>query len=136
MVYTIHAGRIDTIPSFVRWLPWPETQTTNETATQALPPAFPNNNSVTQKNNNVIWNQTLILSILGGQMEVCLYEWGLSKAVFFQTVVLEIPIAAVSGNMLEIQVLSLNPDLLNQNLWRWGPAFCFVLFYLKFFFID
>lgn len=44
MVHLIYAERMDTIMFLIRWLPFPEIQNTNETAAQAIQPAFPNNN--------------------------------------------------------------------------------------------
>lgn len=44
MVHLIYAERMDTIIFLIRWLPFSEIQNTNETAAQAIQPAFPNNN--------------------------------------------------------------------------------------------
>lgn len=37
-----------------------------------------------------------------------------------------LPPSSWPGKTLEKQVSDLNPNLLNQKLWRWGPAICFI----------
>lgn len=46
MAHLIYAEGMDTILSFIRWLPFPDIQNMNEIVAQAAPSALPNNSVV------------------------------------------------------------------------------------------
>lgn len=46
------------------------------------------------------------------------------KAGYFQRVEFKPAASALSGSLLEIQILSPILNVLNQKVWGWGPAIC------------